>query len=170
MNLSQLFQMQKVLDERIVKEHELEGQALLQNKVLALRVEIGELANEWRGFKFWSANQEANRYVYGGLDEIISRPLLEEYIDCLHFILSIGLELGVDKSLETLDIKPFFCDKIAEQFNKLFILEWNFKFDYEFGLDLFIALGEMLGFTWGEIAAAYLEKNKVNHQRQDAGY
>lgn len=159
MNLSQLFQMQKVLDERIVKEHELEGQALLQNKVLALRVEIGELANETRCFKYWSKKSASERKI-----------ILEEYVDGLHFILSIGLELGVDKSLETLDIKPFFCDKIAEQFNKLFILEWNFKFDYEFGLDLFIALGEMLGFTWGEIEAAYLKKNKINHKRQDENY
>ncbi|MEK4636859.1 dUTP diphosphatase [Bacillus sp. FSL W8-0519] len=159
MNLPQLFQMQKVLDERIVQEHGIEGKVLLLEKVVALRVELAELANETRCFKYWSDKPASGREI-----------ILEEYVDGLHFILSIGLELGVDKSLETLDIKPFFCDKIAEQFNKLFILEWNFKFDYEFGLDLFIALGEMLGFTWGEIAAAYLEKNKVNHQRQDDGY
>lgn len=170
MNLPQLFQMQKVLDERIVKEHELEGKALLQSKVLALRVEIGELANEWRGFKFWSTDQEANRYVYGGLDEIISRPLLEEYVDCLHFILSIGLGLCVDLTLETLKIEPFFYNNIIEQFNRLFILEWDSRFGYEAGLGLFVALGEMLGFTWEEIEEAYLKKNKINHKRQSEGY
>lgn len=159
MNLPQLFQMQKVLDERIVQEHGIEGKVLLLEKVVALRVELAELANETRCFKYWSDKPASEREI-----------ILEEYVDGLHFILSIGLELGVDKSLETLDIKPFFYNKIAEQFNKLFILEWNFKFDYEFGLDLFIALGEMLGFTWREIEQAYLEKNKVNHQRQDDGY
>lgn len=51
-NLSRLFQMQKVLDARIGKEHGLEGKDLLPKKILALQVELGELANKWRGFKF----------------------------------------------------------------------------------------------------------------------
>ncbi|TCK01363.1 UNVERIFIED_ORG: dUTPase-like protein [Anoxybacillus amylolyticus] len=34
----------------------------------------------------------------------------------------------------------------------------------------FIALGEMLGFTWEEIEEAYLRKNAVNHERQNSGY
>lgn len=159
MNLPQLFQMQKVLDERIVQEHGIEGKVLLLEKVVALRVELAELANETRCFKYWSDKPAAEREV-----------ILEEYVDGLHFILSIGLELGVEKSLGNLKVEPYFYDKITEQFNKLFMLEWNFKFDYEFGLDLFIALGEMLGFNWREIEQAYLEKNKVNHQRQDDGY
>ncbi|HHB2168498.1 TPA: dUTP diphosphatase [Bacillus cereus] len=175
MNLPQLFQIQKVLDERIVREHQLGCRELLQEKVLALRVEIGELANEWRGFKFWSTNQEANRYVYGGLDEIISRPLLEEYVDGLHFVLSIGLELEFDVELPVLAIEPIKWSSITEQFNSLFVADWDvYQFGdggyFHEGLELFIGLGEMLGFTWDQIETAYMEKNKVNHQRQDDGY
>src|SRR5690625_5238764 len=48
--------MQAELDKKIVKEKGLEGQDLLDKKILALQVELGELANEWRGFKFWSEN------------------------------------------------------------------------------------------------------------------
>ncbi|PFR79191.1 dUTPase, partial [Bacillus cereus] len=44
MNLTKIFGMQKVLDTRIVKEHGLEGKNLFYNMILALQVEIGELA------------------------------------------------------------------------------------------------------------------------------
>lgn len=58
MNLIKLFEMQKVLDDRIVREKRLEGRDTLPEKILALQVELGECANEWRGFKFWSEDRE----------------------------------------------------------------------------------------------------------------
>ncbi|MDQ4683029.1 dUTP diphosphatase, partial [Stenotrophomonas maltophilia group sp. RNC7] len=60
MNLGELFEMQRKLDEHIVREKGLDGQDLLPKKILALQVELGELSNEWRGFKFWSNNQNPN--------------------------------------------------------------------------------------------------------------
>lgn len=49
MNLSKLFEMQKELDEHIEKEHPREpGEDRLAKKILALQVELGELANEWK--------------------------------------------------------------------------------------------------------------------------
>src|SRR5690625_2371786 len=63
MNLQKLFETQKKLDERIVKEKGLEGKDLLDKKILALQVELGEIANEFRGFKFWSEDQEPNDYA-----------------------------------------------------------------------------------------------------------
>ncbi|GAA0415215.1 hypothetical protein GCM10008934_02680 [Virgibacillus salarius] len=47
MNLDKLFPIQKELDTRIEREKGLEGQDLLDKKILALQVELGELANEW---------------------------------------------------------------------------------------------------------------------------
>ena len=58
MNLTKLYEMQKLLDQRIVEQHGLEGQDLLPQKILALQVELGECANEWRGFKFWSKDRK----------------------------------------------------------------------------------------------------------------
>ena len=55
MNISELYEMQRELDNRICKEHRLEGMNLVPSKILALQVELGELANETRCFKFWSS-------------------------------------------------------------------------------------------------------------------
>ena len=59
MNLAKLFELQRRLDEHIEREHPRKpGEDRLAKKILALQVELGELANRWRGFKYWSHDQE----------------------------------------------------------------------------------------------------------------
>lgn len=59
MNLQKLFEAQAVLDADIEKHHpRKEGEDRLSKNILALLVELGECANEWRGFKYWSNDQE----------------------------------------------------------------------------------------------------------------
>ena len=194
MNLSKLFKIQKQLDERIVKEKGLEGQDLLDKKILALQVELGELANEWRGFKFWSHDQEPRTEVpdfetwkknghktYKGKPIMhFKNPLLEEYVDCLHFILSIGNELGC----QNVKIDSDYTEGDAvDTFNLLFYtasetwtyidsnLESYLKTHFGILLAIFIGLGEKhLGFTWEQVEQAYLAKNKINHERLESGY
>ena len=84
MNVKKLSEMQKVLDERIVKEHGLEGKDLEENKILALLVEVNELANETRCFKHWSTKGPSEESV-----------LFEEYVDSLHFFLSIANDISM---------------------------------------------------------------------------
>ena len=57
MNLLPYFKAQKKLDDHIIQEKGLQGQDLLDKKILALQVELGELCQEWRGFKFWSEDR-----------------------------------------------------------------------------------------------------------------
>lgn len=200
MILTKLFEMQDVLDKRIVKEKGLEGQDLLSEKILALQVELAECANEWRGFKFWSRfqnprtehkvachacrgegyfmisvnndDEESCGYCEGtGLQED-RNPLLEEYVDCLHFILSIGLDI---------DCMPVVCDVVIKysdvntQFRGLNqdIVSFDFRRNADNYHDLlksFKGLGELLGFTWDKIEQAYYDKNEINHERQASGY
>jgi len=202
LNLAKLFEMQRQLDERIEREHpRQEGEDRLAKKILALLVELGELANEARFFKYWSHDQKprivvrewklyedtikeygdsTHRRYEGVVRPVLRQPLLEEYVDCLHFILSIGLEITEPDMLDLKRWNLTKADNITEQFlwlmadvtdlyNGLYH-DGNFKFDYEFLLLQFIHLGEMLGFTWSEIEQAYLEKNQVNHRRQDSNY
>ncbi|WP_342573734.1 dUTP diphosphatase [Solibacillus sp. FSL K6-1781] len=210
MNLQKLFETQRVLDEHIYDKHpELRGQNNLDWKILALQVELGECANEWRGFKKWSNDQEPRTYVPNpndlckackgqgytnkhldikqwkfckecdGCGAHFHNPLLEEYVDCLHFILSIGLEMEMqfEEALiwdfeNTQDVINLFHEVIAQTAD----LFWDCKNKYETVgtykavLNHFIKLGEELGFDWEQVESAYFAKNRINHERQESGY
>lgn len=207
MDLQKLFEAQQVLDEHIIIEHPNlhENESNLDWKLLALQVELGECANEWRGFKKWSKDQEPRKKVFTWINGIgecveskddprmiannlslnafrIKNPLLEEYVDCLHFILSIGLELGYEQEYDF--TKNEFSDTL-EAFRHVF--NWCVNIDFiaieapfivpkkleraYYNLFMsFVWLGEKLGFTWDEIEAAYFKKNSENHRRQNTGY
>ena len=198
MNLLKLFEMQAALDTHIEHEHPNVADRL-EKKILALLVELGELAQNWRGFKFWSNDQEPRVHVKNdcnscgglGFEEIIEfeceeckgygfteyyNPLLEEYVDCLHFILSISLESGFSAHEWNLSaIEGLKMESINKQFLKLFEKIGDFTFiqnrnNFLWICPLFIGLGEMLGFTQEQIEQAYIKKNEINHQRQLCGY
>jgi dimeric dUTPase (all-alpha-NTP-PPase superfamily) len=189
LNLSKLFEIQKILDAKIIQEKNLGDMDRLPYLILALQVELGECANEWRGFKYWSKDMEPRTkkvtypYVKGkefhGPTIKESNPLLEEYVDCLHFILSIGLHMGIEDS-EYRGLNEELTG-ILEAFQHTF--NWIINVDfyrnrsisacrrcYENLVSVFVALGTLLGFTWDQIEQAYCDKNEVNHARQANGY
>lgn len=189
MNLTKLFETQAKLDEHIMQEHpELKGQNNLDWKLLALQVELGECANEWRGFKKWSKDQKP-RTAFEGIcecphcdgfcsnnDDQPRNYVLEEYVDCLHFILSIGLEFDVAEELDWDELTSDEKD-LTKQFQMVFaqvtdlndcLFATNEGWQELFGE--FYWLGTLLGFTWEQVEEAYYAKNKVNHDRQNAGY
>jgi dimeric dUTPase (all-alpha-NTP-PPase superfamily) len=201
-HLKSLFEMQGGLDDHIKREQGLKGVRLFDEKILALIVELGECANEWRVFKFWSNDQEPRRirevfcvncqgtgtpagipeeagvdcWQCEGLGSYFEYPLLEEYVDKLHFILSLGIHLKVDTEIiREVNIDSWKAGTITEQFlaitGKAYqIFKYADKSIWEMLIRLFVALGYMLGFTWDQVEAAYLDKNKVNHERQVEGY
>lgn len=179
MNLSKLFEMQKELDDYIVKTKGLEGQYKLPQKILALQVGLGECANEWRGFKFWSEKQKPNleKIVHDGHGGIISysNPLLEEYVDCLHFILSIGIEADFLDEINFDNLAVIKRDNLTQMFNSVFVqvselVDVMDSWEYICLIEYFRGLGEMLGFTWDQISEAYTTKWNINKQRQVNGY
>jgi len=164
MNLTKLFKTQAELDKKIIEEKGLQGQDLLEPKILAMQTEIGELANEIpREFKFWS-NKE-NNY----------EKALIEFVDILHFALSIG---------NLLEIKP--SEVKRQRIKKMGIVRTLIDMQIGAGVLMYrhqspesnylkffnqlLHLGSMLGFTRNEIEQAYYQKNKINHERQANGY
>ena len=132
--------------------------------MLALQVEVGELANETRCFKFWSLKKPSEASI-----------ILEEYVDCLHFILSLGIETNLQNTKLNKNLKVENNTDTTEMFlnlnEKINIFAKN-KCEKSY-IDLFeqfILLGNILGFSSENIEEAYLNKNKINHQRQDEGY
>lgn len=161
-NLSKLFKMQQVLDTKIETKHQLQNEALIERKILALLVEVGELANETRCFKFWSLKPPAPIDV-----------ILEEYVDGVHFILSLGLELNVDPTLKIEDIQAE--RSVTEQFLHVYDMISKFKEDqsitkYKKMFEEYLFLGKLLGFSNEQVEEAYVSKNEVNHVRQQQGY
>lgn len=161
MNWQPLFEMQKKLDSYIEDQHDLKDEPVFEKKVMALLVEVGELANETRCFKFWSVKPPSDRSV-----------IAEEYVDGIHFILSLGLEIGIeDIRMEgqesTKELTSLFLD-VFEAID-------HFKRDREWGtyeklFSTYLTLGNKLGFLANDIQDAYIKKNKINFERQEQGY
>jgi dimeric dUTPase (all-alpha-NTP-PPase superfamily) len=196
MNLAPLFEHQSKLDAVIIEKHGLQGQDLLPQKILALQVELGELANEQRTWKFWSEDREPRtskksiKFIKSEEANFIdfdeSNPLLEEYVDGIHFVLSIGNDIGFSfssvNSVFEHNVYFYSTKDITEPFNNVFEYISSFRDEYTYMrnsdefeayeelLYSFFGLGKMLGFTWEEIEQAYYVKNEVNHARQANGY
>lgn len=185
MNLTKLFEAQRVLDERIEKEHPVKPEEdRVAMKILALQVELGECANEWRGFKFWSQNRnpvtKSIRPIFGTnvdgtqfQDFKECNPLLEETVDVLHFILSIGNETGFTdlSQMEEIWTDSNTLRRFSDLYYRIALFKSNELEDYYREMFRhFLLLTHSLGFSWEEIETAYYEKNKINHERQDGGY
>ncbi|GAA0288544.1 dimeric dUTPase (all-alpha-NTP-PPase superfamily) [Gracilibacillus halotolerans] len=161
MDWQSLFKMQRQLDFYIEKQHGLEDEPLFEKKVMALLVEVGELANETRCFKFWSLKPPSDRSV-----------IAEEYVDGIHFILSLGLEIGVENvNLEGQNS----TENLTTLFHDVFEAIHHFKLTkqvdtYEQLFSTYLTLGNKLGFLANDIQEAYLKKNKINFERQEQGY
>lgn len=161
MKLSQLFTMQQELDSFIQKNRE--GNAdVFKEKGLALLVELAELANETRSFKFWSAK---------GPSEI--EVILEEYVDSIHFLLSLGIEKGFDRMSDWPE------EEVPGDLTELFlkttesIIHFLNELTMESYENMWIhygAIAKRLGFTYENIIDAYILKNDENYKRQKTGY
>ena len=161
MNLTKLFTMQRELDIFIQKNRNAE-QDYFQEKGLALLVELAELANETRSFKFWSSK---------GPSEI--EVILEEYVDSIHFLLSIGIDLNLQ------GITNWPTGEVEGELTELFlkttatITHFLNNPTMEAYCNVWIhygAIAKKLGFTHDAIIEAYILKNDENYTRQKVGY
>lgn len=185
------------LDKHILENHNLSGKDLYLQKKTALLVELGELANELRFFKFWSIDRKSRFTIpcsgckgtgslrgdvqsfrscpvcHGTGEDTSKNPALEEYVDCLHFILSISLDIRSQEERQRLweYALPLHYNNLDEQFGQLFYeISGNLSSKLELVINYFLGLGELIGFTEEQIIEAYLKKNKINHNRQVLQY
>lgn len=159
--LDDLVHIQDSLDTRIFEKHARTRQNTRQERILALFVEAGELANETRIFKYWSIQKPSD-----------NKAIFEEYSDVLHFTLSLGIDVGFNK--DTVACQTMHLDTM-QNFNTLFENIQKFSVnntieDYENLLVNVLELGFSLGLDAETIRFSYLSKNQKNHQRQDDNY
>lgn len=156
-----LFLQQKNLDAYIETNNDVNKNDIFEKKYLALLVELGELANETRCFKFWSKKERSREAT-----------IKEEYVDGIHFIMSLGLDNGF--SFDETIIDPT-TNSETEQFNTVFALSVSFynepnQKNYERLFYSYLQLGQLLGISLKDMEQAYYKKNEINFERQDQGY
>jgi len=160
-DLAPLYEDQAGLDARIHAEHHVDYSVTRKKRLLALIVELGELANETRAFKFWSRKGPSAKAV-----------ILDEYADGLHFLLSLGIDLKNEKKLITLRQSKL---PLTEQFLKVYSLSTDLAAHYDLkhylaSLQAFLNLIPALGLTTAEVVDGYHAKLAVNYQRQNTQY
>lgn len=163
--LRPLFYMQEELDNKINSRFELDDDIKEEHKlkkIVSFRVEVAELLNATRLQKYWSVKPMEPR-----------EKILEEYVDGLHFLISIG----IDKKVKNHIYKGKYDATIYESdiiwlFEQMFIIPWGDlkKDDFSLGLEMYLKLGDLLGFSWEDIKEAYVDKNLENHERQNTNY
>lgn len=144
--MDELFDLQKKLSDRINEVHPPEeGEDRKAKKILAWLVELAELAQEERSWKFWSTDKKPRTMVTydicgtcggtgtpfgipdetdidcwkcGGEGELTKNPLLDEYADVLHFTLDVGLEIDAPKWMDA--PLGFETADVTTQFNLMF--------------------------------------------------
>lgn len=160
-DLRKLFAKQEELDLLIAEKRGVSYASTMEERILALFTELGELANATRCFKYWSGK---------GPDS--EDKIKEEYADGLHFLLSLGVALKIRRTVY-----------VAAKGNKS--LTRNFLLAYEAVSDLigrpskknyaramlrYLGLGLSLGLNRKEIVESYLKKREINIARQESGY
>lgn len=160
-----LLENQKKLDHHILKKFKLDDKQTLDKRILAFLVELAEFINEQHDFKYWSVKPTSEQDV-----------LLEEYIDGIHFLISIGDILQVDFnkfyyqnkysgkiiSLTKLYLECFAaCAKLIKKQTTIIYFQV---------LNQYLIIAEQLKFTEADLIAAYNKKNKINFVRQENNY
>ena len=159
-----LFTQQRLLNNHILNNHDLTYQEIEEDHFLALIVEIGEFANETKCFKYWKSKKDVEQKL-----------VLEELIDCMHFMLSIGLATNMTHAIEEKKIKQNMKGSITDLIHGWIEQTYEFKYirrpaGYLYMWDHFFSLANKLGFNSFDLYQEYLRKNDINHRRQAEGY
>lgn len=162
--IKEMLQMQKKLDEAIMKEYEL-TEIKWKDLELAILDEIGELTHELKGEWCWWKNTQA---------PVDKEKVLEELVDIWHFVLShsnhfVKKDYIYEKQMSRINdqikvccsevMRTGFADKLVS-----LIKCKNFRIIKLIFISLF------LGFTIEQVYEAYCGKNKINYQRLKEGY
>ncbi len=153
---------QKKLDEYIKSNNgDLSEQMYWEDRIIALQVEVAELINEIRFFKFWSKKPQSEKEV-----------ILEEFADCLHFALSLGNSLEIDDFIFAMGdmkrpIRLIYFD-INQKLLDL-IRDKNVRLLKSIMFNLF-EIAWFMGYSEEDVKTAYTQKRIKNYDRQNTNY
>lgn len=133
------------------------------DKLTALDIELGELANEIKFFKYWKKNKLVDK-----------SKVIEEACDCLHFVLSLANDNNVN--LQVMAYGTFSRD-VGTLYRYIKATLWKdiyLEDKWEEGLKrilmLLVAMIEEIDFTYADLLREYDRKYEINIKRQKEGY
>lgn len=163
MNIEELYQLQYKLDQTVaanlnMSEEEFNSAECVENRIMATKVEVAELANEVGFFKYWKQSHVMKR-----------EATIEEWADVKHFLLSIGNSRGYNL-IKEIDYKDW--NKVPVKRLFVYLLENKYETvnDWLSAFEQLICIGIKLGFTEEEMIQAYREKRLKNFDRQRNNY
>lgn len=170
MNVLSMVAAQQKLDAFIIDNKKI-TEDLVLNTVVALEIELSEMANEKRWFKHWSEKRHEAK-----------EGLLSEVADVMHFYFSLSLQKHwIDHLSKTAKIKKMSYEDANKAYLecKMYLFqafkEVNQKEDsviyfacsWEWFLSFVV---NFCGFTYEELENAYWTKHDINIARQSEGY
>jgi dimeric dUTPase (all-alpha-NTP-PPase superfamily) len=159
-DLNSLKELQKALDQKIYDKHHIAFDKTINERILAFQVELGELANETRCFKYWSLKEASSRDI-----------ILEEYVDGIHFLVSLSLYFDFDLRFNAVSKYNDLTQQFLTVFKDSALLNDDFSLVNIIKLfEEYLSLGIMLDFDNDTIIKGYKDKNETNHQRQENDY
>ena len=160
-DVTPLFPLQAQLDEEIARLHNVTYESTFERRVLALLTELGEFANETRCFKYWSLKGPSPK-----------EKILDEYADGLHFLLSLGIPLGVSQYKHYFHVREKdLTQAILNVHKEVDALLEHYDVDhYAKAFGDYLNLIPLFDYEEREVIEAYLAKLGVNHKRQEEKY
>lgn len=155
MNLTEIFEMQAALDQSIMEAHKVAKRDVRTKRIVALLVEISEFANEYAPFKYWKKNKKIN------MDFV-----LEEFVDGIHFLTSLALEVKLDPNIKAIIQSENQTEQLAATFEAVIALNTDFtKEKLLLAYGLYLGNAQLLKISEKQVLKHYIAKNKINYQR-----
>ena len=158
---NKIYEENKKLDDIFHNLYDNRSKGTIEKNIVELLVEIGELANETRCFKYWSNKRPSAKDV-----------LLDEYADCFQMSLCFCniKDIDLNDTFPTIDEK----DMVA-QFKQLYVtvssLDINLDKDtLKLILSNLVNLGKLLNFSDDDIINGCLKKIERNKTRFETGF
>ena len=200
MNFKKLQATQAKLDEAILADKApMTAEERFNKTLVALSVEIAEVANTVEHFKFWKDNKgkidrkrfsvihifqeeelvdveymEDNTGVQYADWEAHRLTLIEECSDALHFILSLANQmneelLAIVERQDALSKEEWYLEIINDLRNMDIPRDNTWRALIDLNID-FYHYYTSLGISQQELEQAYYDKNKINYERLENGY
>lgn len=169
LNTEEHYKKQIHLKQLISEKHEIPFTPIehIQYLQMAIMVELGELANETRVFKYWSTDREPRKI-----------KVKEEFADVYTFALEIGLYMDISKNTRFTIRKT--DDSVMDAFKRVYKIanenineSWNLRECQNYFNRLMtsvLRIASVVGISEEELDKEFYKKNKINIERQLNNY